>query len=77
MQTLCSIAHYDYRIHRAYSYEQALSVMRALRLPYSAKMRNLSLMRSARLHPAGRRSRKSAVCRRLQWTRLKGICCLN
>lgn len=36
MQTLCGIAHYDYRIHRAYSYEQALGVMRALRLPYSA-----------------------------------------
>ena len=36
MQTLCGIAHYDYRIHRAYSYEQAFAVMRALRLPYSA-----------------------------------------
>ena len=36
MQTLCGIAHYDYRIHRAYSYEQAFGVMRALRLPYSA-----------------------------------------
>lgn len=36
MQTLCGIAHYDYRLHRAYSYEQALSVMRALRLPYSS-----------------------------------------
>lgn len=35
-QTLCGIAHYDYRIHRAYSYEQAFGVMRALRLPYSA-----------------------------------------
>lgn len=35
MQTLCGIAHYDYRIHRAYSYEQAFNVMRALRLPYS------------------------------------------
>ena len=35
MQTLCGIAHYDYRIHRAYSYEQAFSVMRALRLTYS------------------------------------------
>ncbi len=34
MQTLCGIAHYDYRIHRAYSYEQAFDVMRALRLPY-------------------------------------------
>ena len=35
MQTLCGIAHYDYRIHRAYSYEQAFSVMRALHLTYS------------------------------------------
>lgn len=35
MQTLCGIAHFDYRLHRAYSYEQALNVMRALRLPYS------------------------------------------
>ncbi len=36
MQTLCGIAHFDYRIHRAYSYEQAFNVMRALRLPYAA-----------------------------------------
>ena len=35
MQTLCGIAHFDYRLRRAYSYEQAFSVMRALRLPYS------------------------------------------
>ena len=35
MQTLCGIAHYDYRLHRAYSYEQAVNVMRVLRLPYS------------------------------------------
>ena len=35
MQTLCGIAHYDYRLHRAYSYEQAFNVMRALRLPYN------------------------------------------
>lgn len=35
MQTLCGIAHFDYRMHRAYSYEQAFNVMRALRLPYS------------------------------------------
>lgn len=35
MQTLCGIAHYDYRLPRAYSYEQAFNVMRALRLPYS------------------------------------------
>ena len=36
MQTLCGMAHFDYRIHRAYSYEQAFNVMRTLRLPYSA-----------------------------------------
>lgn len=35
MQTLCGIAHFDYRLLRAYSYEQAFNVMRALRLPYS------------------------------------------
>ncbi|WP_301391827.1 type II toxin-antitoxin system HipA family toxin, partial [uncultured Duncaniella sp.] len=35
MQTLCAVAHYDYRLLRAYSYEQALNVMRTLRLPYS------------------------------------------
>ena len=35
MQTLCGIAHFDYRLHRAYSYEQAFNVMRTLRLPYS------------------------------------------
>ena len=36
MQTLCGMAHFDYRLHLAYSYEQAFNVMRALRLPYSA-----------------------------------------
>jgi serine/threonine-protein kinase HipA len=35
MQTLCAMAHYDYRLLRAYSYEQAFNVMRTLRLPYS------------------------------------------
>lgn len=35
MQTLCGIAHYDYRMPGAYSYEQAFNIMRALRLPYS------------------------------------------
>lgn len=35
LQTLCGIAHYDYRNPRSYSYEQAFNVMRALRLPYS------------------------------------------
>lgn len=36
MQTLCGIAHYDFRLLRAYGYEQAFGVMRSLRLPYSA-----------------------------------------
>lgn len=35
MHTLCGIAHYDFHLHRAYSYEQAFNVMRRLRLPYS------------------------------------------
>jgi serine/threonine-protein kinase HipA len=34
MQTLCGMAHYDYRLHRTYSYEQAFNVMRAIRLSY-------------------------------------------
>lgn len=34
-QTLCGLAHYDYRMPHAYSYEQAFQVMRQLRLPYS------------------------------------------
>ncbi len=34
MQTLCGIAHYDYRLRRAYSYEQAFNVMRSLRLSF-------------------------------------------
>lgn len=34
MQTLCGIAHYDYRLLRGYSYEQALNVMRGMRLSY-------------------------------------------
>ena len=35
MQTLCGIAHFDFRLLRAYSYEQTFQVMRRLRLPYS------------------------------------------
>lgn len=35
MQTLCGIAHFDYKMLRAYSYEQAFQVMRQLRLPYT------------------------------------------
>ncbi len=35
MQTLCGIAHFDYKMSRAYSYEQAFQIMRQLRLPYT------------------------------------------
>lgn len=35
MQTLCGIAHFDHRIHRAYSYEHAFNVMRRLKLSYA------------------------------------------
>lgn len=35
MQTLCGIAHYDFHLRRAYSYEQAFNVMRRLHLSYS------------------------------------------
>ncbi len=35
LQTLCGLAHYDFRLHRAYSYEQVFNVMRSLKLPYS------------------------------------------
>lgn len=35
MQTLCGLAHFDHRIHRAYSYEQAFNVMRRLKLTYA------------------------------------------
>jgi len=34
MQTLCSIAHFDYKLPGAYSYENAFEVMRKLRLPH-------------------------------------------
>ena len=34
MQTLCGIAHYDYRLLKGYSYEQAFDVMRGLGLTY-------------------------------------------
>ena len=35
MQTLCGIAHYDFRLLHGYSYEQAFNVMRSLRLTYA------------------------------------------
>ena len=34
MQTLCGLAHYDFNLLHAYSYEQAFAVMRQLRLSY-------------------------------------------
>ena len=34
MQTLCGIAHYDYRLLRGYSYEQVFTVMRGMKLSY-------------------------------------------
>ncbi len=36
MQTLAAIAHFDFNLAGAYSYEQALQVMRVLRLPHGA-----------------------------------------
>lgn len=35
MQTLCGIAHYDFQLPGAYSYEQALMVMRRMKLPFT------------------------------------------
>lgn len=35
MQTLCGIAHYDFQQPGAYSYEQALMVMRRMKLPFT------------------------------------------
>jgi serine/threonine-protein kinase HipA len=35
MQTLCGIAHFDYNMPRAYSYEQAFQIMRQMKLPHS------------------------------------------
>lgn len=35
MQTLCGLAHYDFRLQHVYSYEQAFEVMRGLHLSYA------------------------------------------
>ncbi|SHI46282.1 type II toxin-antitoxin system HipA family toxin [Aquimarina spongiae] len=35
MQTLCSLAHFDYKSPGAYSYENAFEIMRQLRLPHT------------------------------------------
>jgi serine/threonine-protein kinase HipA len=39
MQTLCAMAHYDFNMPGAYSYEQALMIMRKLKLPKSDQAR--------------------------------------
>jgi len=39
MQTLCSLAHFDYKSPGAYSYENAFEVMRQLRLPHQDAIR--------------------------------------
>lgn len=36
MQSLCGLAHFDFNVAGAYSYEQALSVIRKLNLPYES-----------------------------------------
>jgi len=36
LQTLCGLAHFDFNLPGAYSYEQLFQTMRSLRLPYSA-----------------------------------------
>ena len=38
MQSLCAIAHYDFNMPGAYGYEQALLIMRKLRLPRSEQL---------------------------------------
>ena len=35
LQSLCAPAHFDFNAQGAYSYEQALQIMRELRLPYT------------------------------------------
>jgi serine/threonine-protein kinase HipA len=44
MQSLCGIAHYDYNMAGAYSYEQAFAVMREMRLPKSAALQQYKRM---------------------------------
>ena len=44
MQTLCGIAHYDFNLAGAYSYEQAFSIMREMRLPKSAALQQYKRM---------------------------------
>lgn len=44
MQTLCGIAHYDFNMAGEYSYEQAFTVMRRLRLPKSAAVEQFRRM---------------------------------
>ncbi len=44
MQTLCGIAHYDFNLAGAYSYEQAFGIMREMRLPKSAALQQYKRM---------------------------------
>lgn len=44
MQTLCGIAHYDFNLAGAYSYEQAFAIMREMRLPKSAALQQYRRM---------------------------------
>lgn len=44
MQSLCGIAHYDFNMTGAYSYEQAFAIMREMRLPKSAALQQYRRM---------------------------------
>ena len=44
MQSLCGIAHFDFNLAGAYSYEQAFSIMREMRLPKSAALQQYKRM---------------------------------
>ena len=44
MQSLCGIAHFDFNLAGGYSYEQAFSIMREIRLPKSAALQQYKRM---------------------------------
>ncbi len=44
MQSLCGLAHYDFNMAGAYSYEQVFSIMREMRLPKSAALEQYKRM---------------------------------
>ncbi|NOQ90007.1 MAG: type II toxin-antitoxin system HipA family toxin, partial [Gammaproteobacteria bacterium] len=44
MQSLCGIAHYDFNMAGAYSYEQAFAIMREMRLPKTAALQQYKRM---------------------------------